>query len=55
MRSFWLIVKPFRSNAVVFLEAPKNFMHIALAYVFRHMYQLAKEAHSLTLQLQKFT
>lgn len=54
MRAIWLIVEPFRSNAVVFLKAPENFMHIALAGVFPHIYQLAKEAQSFTPQLEKF-
>lgn len=54
MRAIWIIVEPFRSNAVVFLEAPENFMRIALAGVFPHIYRLAEEAQSFTPQLQKF-
>ena len=44
----WLIVEPFRSNAVGFIDAPENFTHIALAGAFPCIYWLLRK-HNLWL------
>lgn len=42
-----------QKQAVVFLEAPENFMHIALVVVFPRIYEFSEEAQSFLTQLQK--
>lgn len=43
----------FKNNSVVVLEAHENFMHIAVAVVFPHVYEFCEEAQSLITELQK--